>query len=302
MKVIIGVDAGGQSFKTALIDAKTLSPLSSPVFLEINSLGTREELLGNFITIVAMGLQQAKAEKHEVIAVAFSAPGPIDYYKGISLMDHKWPAIKGISIPDALHAKIIPTSVPVFFCHDAHSLIYGEIATHAVSGNSTAGFIIGTGLGFGIIRDNTPEADKTGTPKFGLWKTPYLDGTLEDYVASRGIPKLYDEIIGDATNLSAKDIGNLADNGDPEAISAYKKMGAILAERTHKIFKDYLVDSIVFGGRISNSFHIFGPVFTKTLETFGLRIPEICQVTASETLSIQGAAYHAICSIERGEV
>lgn len=302
MEAIIGVDAGGHSFKTALIDASTLAPLTPPVFLEINSLGTKEELLGNFSTIVEMGLKQAMAMGLEVVAVAFSSPGPVDYYHGISLMDHKWPAIKGVSIPDALHAKTLPTSVPVFFCHDAHSLIYGEIATHAVSGNSTAGFIIGTGLGFGIIRDNIPEADEKGTPIFGLWKTPYLDGRLEDYVASRGIPRLYDEIVGVPSNLSAKDIGKLADDGSLEACSVYKKMGTILAEKTQKLFKDYSVDSVVFGGRISDSFHLFGPAFTKSLEEFGLRIPEICKVNATETLSMQGAAYHAICMIERGKV
>ncbi|MDK2860479.1 MAG: hypothetical protein PWP25_1665 [Sphaerochaeta sp.] len=302
MKAIIGVDAGGQSFKTALIDAKTLSPLSSVEFLGIDSLGTRDALLGDFIKIVEMGLKQAKDQNIDVTAVAFSAPGPVDYHRGISLMDHKWSAIKGVSIPDALHASTIPASTPVFFCHDAHSLIYGEIATHAVKGQSTAGFIIGTGLGFGIIRNNLPEWDEKGTPKFGLWKTPYLDGKLEDYVASRGIPKLYDGIVGFSANLSAKDIGYLADEGNREARLAYEKMGTLLAEKTHQLFKDYSVDSIVFGGRISNSFHIFGPAFTETLETFGLAIPEICQVAETETLSIQGAAYHAICSIERGTI
>jgi len=302
MKAIIGVDAGGQSFKTVLIDATTLAPLTLPEFLEINSLGTKKELLGNFITIVGMGLKQAKAKGIEVIAAAFSSPGPLDYYRGISLMDHKWPAIKGLSIPDALHATVLPPSIPVFFCHDAHSLIYGEIATHAINGHATAGFIIGTGLGFGIIRENIPEADESGNPIFGLWKTPYLHGRLEEYVASRGIPRLYDEIVGFSSNLSAKDIGKLADDGNLEAGLTYKKMGAILAESTHKIFKAYAVDSIVFGGKISNSFHIFGPAFTNALNEFGLHIPEIQQVAETETLSIQGAAYHALYMIEKRKV
>ncbi len=302
MKAIIGVDAGGQSFKTVLIDASTLAPLTLPEFLEINSLGTKEELIGNFITIVGMGLKQARAKGIEVIAAAFSSPGPLDYYRGISLMDHKWPAIKGVSIPDALHSTVLPPSIPVFFCHDAHSLIYGEIATHAVKGHATAGFIIGTGLGFGIIRQNIPEADELGTPIFGLWKTPYLHRKLEDYVASRGIPRLYEEIVGFSSDLSAKDIGDLADDGNEEAGLAYQKMGTILAECTQQIFKAYAVDSIVFGGRISNSFHIFGPAFTKTLHEFGLHIPEIQQVTATETLSMQGAAYHAMYMIKRGNV
>lgn len=247
MKAIIGVDAGGQSFKTVLIDASTLAPLTLPEFLEINSLGTKEELIGNFITIVGMGLKQARAKGIEVIAAAFSSPGPLDYYRGISLMDHKWPAIKGVSIPDALHSTVLPPSIPVFFCHDAHSLIYGEIATHAVKGHATAGFIIGTGLGFGIIRQNIPEADELGTPIFGLWKTPYLHRKLEDYVASRGIPRLYEEIVGFSSDLSAKDIGDLADDGNEEAGLAYQKMGTILAECTQQIFKAYAVDSIVFG-------------------------------------------------------
>ena len=294
-KAVIGIDAGGQSFKAAPVDADTLGLLCDPAYIRIDSEAQKDELLACFGRIVSLGLSMAEEHGADAIAVAFSCPGPLDYYNGISRMDHKWPAIKGVSIPDYLRQSgAITKRIPVYFVHDAHSLIFGSALNEPMEGRSIAGFIIGTGLGFGIVRNGRPVADEYGVPVFGLFRKPFMDSTLEDYIASKGIPRLYSIEIGSETELDAKAIGDLAEEGDADAVAAYRKMGTILAANAFPFLKEHGVDSCVFGGRISNSFDIFGPAFSA--ELFRLHAGDIASrhIDDPEAISIQGAANYAL--------
>lgn len=294
-RAVIGIDAGGQSFKAAPVDVDTLDLLCAPEFVKIDSEAGRDELLSSFSDIVRLGVSLAESQNAEVIAVAFSCPGPLDYHRGISRMDHKWRSIKGESIPDHLHKTgVIARETPVCFVHDAHSLIFGSALNERMEGRSIAGFIIGTGLGFGIVRNGRPVADEYGVPIFGLFRRPCKDLTLEDYIASKGIPRLYSIQTGSETALDAKAIGDLADEGDAAAVGAYQEMGRILAENVAPILKEYEVDSCVFGGRISNSFGIFGPEFNSKLTALGAGNIDSKHIDNPEAVSIQGAANYAL--------
>ena len=293
-KGIIAVDAGGQSFKSCVVDWETLTPVTPLVFEPIDSGAERNVLLGSFKSIVSQALHGAADRDIPVCGVAFSCPGPMDYHNGISLMDHKWPHIKGASIPEFLYENLLDRSIPVTFCHDGNSLILGQIAAGVTkSSRSIAGYIIGTGLGFGIIKDGEMQNDERGVPKFALFKRPYRDSSLELFVASKGIPALYNEISKKSVDVSAKDVAQMAFAGDRAAIEAYEMMGRILAETSYDILADYEVDCIIFGGRISDSFDLFGPSFQKVLKKHGVSVQLIIRAEQSETIAMQGAAYHA---------
>ncbi|WP_320128572.1 ROK family protein [uncultured Sphaerochaeta sp.] len=293
-KTILGVDAGGQSFKFALLDYDSLEQLDEVVYLPIDSDGKTEDLLGVFREVSRQGMEKAKKLELDLVAVAFSSPGPLDYYQGISLMDHKWASIKGINLVKDLHSHGLPSSIPVFFCHDAHCLILGEIAMgKAGAFHSIGGFIIGTGLGFGIVKAGRMEANELGIPKFGLYKRPYKDATIEAYVASKGIPRIYDQLSGRETCFDARRIGLLAKEGDEVACETYHSMGRALALTVADLVNSYSLDCMVFGGRISNSFEIFAPAFAEELAIHCKRVPYIYQSQGSEVLSMKGAALYA---------
>ena len=159
-RAVLGIDAGGQSFKVAPIDADTCRLLCDPDYIRIDSGAPSEILLESFAEIIRRGVFMSGNAGYEVEAVSFSCPGPMDYFKGISRMDHKWKSIKGISIPDYIHDKVLPPEIPVYFVHDAHSLIFGSVLNDDIKERNIAGFIIGTGLGFGIVQNGNPVTDE----------------------------------------------------------------------------------------------------------------------------------------------
>jgi glucokinase len=298
--VILAVDAGGQSFKYALLAMDSLEALIQPEYIPVKSEGTREELLEVWHKVIRRAMSSALALGLKVAAMACSCPGPFDYIQGISLMTHKWAAIKGISLPDDFHGHGLPASVPVFFCHDGNSLILGEVVKGGAKGyGRVGGYIIGTGIGFGAYCDGKLVVDQRGCPVFGMYRRPYLNETVEDFASSRGVPRLYRDISGTDKTFTAKEIGDMAENGDPLAIRTYQEMGAIIARVSEPIIREYRFDCLVFGGRISNSFSIFAPAFSDELEKAGAATPHLVKSKGGELLSMTGASFYAKGRIER---
>lgn len=292
--VILAVDAGGQSYKFALVDYATLSPLAPPAYLAVDSFGPASAILGVWHEVIRQGLRDAGQQGLSLRAMACSCPGPFDYLKGISLMDHKWPALKGIDLPEDFHKNGLPADVPVFFCHDGNSLVLGEMAVGTAKGYSrVGGYIIGTGLGFGACCDGKLQIDGKGSPVFRMYSRPYRGETIEAWAASKGVPRWYAEITGKPTNLTAKDIGERAEKGEKAAIEAYESMGRAIAEVSLDIIRDYRIQCLVFGGRISNSFPVFAPAFAEKVRSGGLPVPRMVQSRGGETLSMSGASYYA---------
>lgn len=231
--------------------------------------------------------------------MACSCPGPFDYLHGVSLMDHKWKAIKGIPLEQDFHRNGLPPEVPVFFCHDGNGLVLGEMSVGVARGyERVGGYIIGTGLGFGACCDGKLQIDALGNPVFRLFTRPYRGETIEAFAASKGVPRWYGMITGKETYASAKEIGEMADTGDANAIQAYASMGQAIAEVSADIIRDYRLQCLVFGGRISNSLSVFGPAYAATLTRLGLTVPVMVKSQGGEALSMSGAASYGKMQLE----
>jgi len=291
--LILGIDAGGQTFKFSLLKYSNLKPLFEPIYTSIDSNGSQQAILNVWNSIIRKATKIAEKNNGKIKLIGCSCPGPFDYYQGISLMDHKWKSIKGVNLPKNFYENGLSSDIPIFFCHDAHSLVYGEIASGRCNAFSRiGGYIIGSGLGFGAVCEGEIESDDLGTPIFRMFCRPYKNETIEDFAASRGVPRLYNEIIGSSTTLTAKEIGDLADKGNKEAVLAYRKMGEAIASVSAEMIREYKLDCLIFGGRISNSFDVFIPAFKEELTREGVTVPILLKAQNSEMLSMIGASYY----------
>ena len=77
--------------------------------------------------------------------------------------------------------------MPVLFMHDVNAAMLGEMRCGNARGFANAALIaLGTGLGFACCLDGKVQYAPTGSPRITVYKKPFRDGILEDYVAKRG--------------------------------------------------------------------------------------------------------------------
>lgn len=268
---VLAIDAGGTYFKSGIIDADGCEITGDVAKIPIDSDGSKENIISVYCEIIVRAFDYSRKANKILIGMGVSTPGPFDYSGYKSLMTHKFKNIYGVNIRDELYKQgVIPEGFGVKFMHDAHAFLLGEHWVGAAKGFArAAAVIIGTGLGFGCMLDGRIMENSSGGPFISIYKRPYEEGILEDYVSGRGVVKIYRKLakIGESVSIDAKEIGLLADSGkDANAIKAYEEMGRILAENLHDILNEFSIECLIFGGQISKSFAIMEGELRKGLE------------------------------------
>lgn len=264
--LVMGVDIGGTSFRSALVDPDGRILPGSVREVPVNGGGAASGILEALaecirITPERAGLGAAPA------AVGVSVPGPFDYDAGISLMDHKLPAIRGVALADRIRALCGGgDGLPVRFFHDIHAFLYGEYLHGAARGcRDVFAVSIGSGLGTGLLRQGAIVANRVGGPAYSLFRTPYRGRIIEETVSRRGILRRYAELSGREAEGDVKGLAERGRAGDKAAIATFREMGEALAAVLAPCVDSLHVGRIVLGGRISGAFDLFAPVLREGL-------------------------------------
>lgn len=215
-QVILALDVGGTDIKSALFRGGEL-------WRELPQLpscsgGSAEE--------IAAALRQASQGEYDAIGVAI--PGPFDYRNGVSLMEHKFAAIKGRPLREFL------PDVPVRFIHDANAFLFGEWRGERRMG----GITLGTGLGAAAIIDGELLTNELGSPAdaVSLWNKPFRGTTAERAL-------------------------DLREHGPGCPADEWLRFGELLAELLTPWRRALQLEEIVFGGKIARDFDRFkGPL------------------------------------------
>ncbi len=223
-QVILALDIGGTFIKSALFqDGKLLQVLPQ---IPSHSGGNAEE--------IAVALRTAVSAAGRIDRIGVAIPGPFDYRNGISLMEHKFGAIKERSLLEFL------PDIPVRFLHDANAFLLGEWGGQSRIG----GITLGTGLGAAVIVDGKLLTNKLGSPadEVSLWSKTFRGTTVEK-----------------ALQLSRynKDLAEAARSGDSAAKQAWQNFGEVLAEILTPWCERFQLEEIALGGQISKDFELF---------------------------------------------
>jgi len=202
--------------------------------IPVDSNAPREQVIAAF--------REAVGDAGEVRA---AMPGPFDYATGQFLMKHKYAAVYEEYFADLVG---LPRQ-GCKFVHDVNCMLLGE----RPQGN-TAMIALGTGLGFAMYVDGELLKNDLGSPKVSIYNRPYLDGVLEDYASKRGVQRLYGR-----SDLTVKEIADLARGGDAAAAAAFAKMGTIIGQVIAPILSECRVERLLLGGQISRSSDLFAP-------------------------------------------
>ena len=138
----------------------------------------------------------------------------------------EWPfqALRNVPLRDEIFAlELLPEKLPIIFQQDVHSFLIGEHWTGSIKGVANAAAItLGTGLGFGLMRNSEILDNGRGGPHAVIFNLPFEDGILEDRISRRGIISQYCKYTGELEkNIDVHDIALRARN--EQDIPAFKK-------------------------------------------------------------------------------
>lgn len=265
MGVSLYLDVGGTYIKgIKIIDNK----IEFDGYKEFESKSNESEniIFDNFVKIIEELTKNEKFKKVEYIYMAF--PGPFDYETGVCKIDglNKYASLYNINFIKVLKEKLfivnkdkyIDTEVKIE--NDAVAFAYGNyFKSKAVKG---AYFTIGTGFGSTFIYKGLVLKGKFNIPKNGMLYDQIFNGDkIDDLISNRGLIKLaqkYNLVI-----KSAKELFDLAKEGNEKAIKIFYIFGNTLAEILNLYLEDFNPDEIVLAGQIVKSYSYFKDGFNE---------------------------------------
>jgi glucokinase len=193
----------------------------------------------------------------DVEGAEFAMPGPFDYEKGISWMEHKMQYLYGVNVSEALAPRFGWKPEQVRFLNDAAAYLLGEVGAGAARGvKRVVCFTLGTGVGSGFALDGRVVTEGKGVPPGGeIWNVPYEGGIVEDKISTRAIKAAYAKRKGQEREVAS--IAHYAIGGDPDAVAVFHEFGKTLGIAIKRLLGDFAPDVVVLGGGISRSAPLF---------------------------------------------
>ena len=226
--------------------------------------------------LYALGTKAMDGET-SVAGTELAMPGPFDYEKGISWMEHKMPYLYGVNVSQALAGRFGWEPTQVRFLNDAAAYLLGEVGAGAARGvKRVVCFTLGTGVGSGFAVDGKVVTEGKGVPPGGeIWNVPYEGGIVEDRISTRALKAAYAERKGQEREVAS--IAHYATGGETAAVEVFEQFGKNLGVAIKKLLADFAPDVAVLGGGIARSAHLFFGEMQAELEGTGieLRIAEL---------------------------
>jgi len=122
----LAIDAGGSYFKSGLVDRHGGFISESAYIVAVNSNGSRDEVLAAYAAVITRSQRFAWAQQLPIVAIGVSTPGPFDFRRGRSLMEHKFRCLYEVDLAAEIRAVgELPEEMPVSFVHDVFAFIKG---------------------------------------------------------------------------------------------------------------------------------------------------------------------------------
>lgn len=284
--IIVCLDVGGTSIKGAAVnrDAKLLGQIHE---IPSPSRDTADIIIDKFITLLE-NIKDAITDAGVIRAYSIGIPGPFDYAGGVSLMEHKFSSLFGINLKSALEERL---QKPVFFLNDAEAFGLGIVWKEYPKEKRLLAVTLGTGLGSSFFIDGKIASSiKEITQNGEIWNLKYQNGILEDKISKRWIEQEYLRRCG--KNISVKEIADKTREGDKKAREVFEQFAINIGDGLASAIADFHPARIVFGGKISFAFDLFGKLAEKIFIKKAGFNTNFTQ-SKKDNLAIYGAARHA---------
>jgi glucokinase len=251
-QMALGIDLGGTKTHAGLVTAGGEVLAEARVPTEANK--EAEVILRDVVAAARQVVEEAGVAMEDVAGVGVGSPAPLDIFRGIILSPGNLPTLHGFPLVDRLSRAL---GRPVVLNNDANCFGLGEALFGAGAGAEVCcGFTLGTGLGgFLVIGGDLFSGPRGAAAE--IWCAPYMGDQVEEKVSGRGVARNYKKLT--ERRHTAREIAELAREGDEDALEAWREFGRDLAVPVAYMCNIADPDVVVFGGAMSKAWDLFQP-------------------------------------------
>lgn len=269
-KKIIGIDLGGTSVKLAILT--TEGEIQEKWSIKTNILDDGSHIVPDIIESIQRRFETHGLTKDDFLGIGMGSPGVVDSEAGtvIGAYNLNWKTLQ--LVKDQFESAL---GLPFFIDNDANVAALGEQWVGAGNNNPNVVFMtLGTGVGGGVIAaGNLIRGVKGAGGELGHITVDFDEpfactcgkkGCLETVASATGIVNLSrryaDQYVGDAKlkqmiddgqDVTAKDVFDLAKEGDDLALIVYRHFSEYLGVACANIAAVLNPAYIVLGGGVS---------------------------------------------------
>ena len=162
----LSIDAGGTFLKSAIVDSGGNIFHKQINQTPVDSSGSNESILSAFTEVILSAFDVARYSNISIDGIGVGIPGPFDYVNATSHMKHKFHALYGLNLVEALTERIpLLRKKRIVFAHDVHTFLIGEMWSETdMEYSRIVGITIGTGIGIGFMANGKIIDDGHGGP------------------------------------------------------------------------------------------------------------------------------------------
>lgn len=230
-----------------------------------------EETVKAFVGVLQSLAGQVAADTSSVAGASLAMPGPFDYARGVSFMQHKLPYLFGRDLRQAFADSLEWVPDQIKFLNDAAAYMLGEIGAGAARDFSRVVVLtLGTGVGSGFAIDGKVQTEGKGVPPGGeIWNVPYEGGIVEDQISTRALQKSYRDLTGNRAEVAAIAAEAATANA---AAEVFAEFGHTLGKAVKALLTDFGPDVVVLGGGIARSAKLFLPQAQSEVAGLGIEL------------------------------
>lgn len=251
MSEFVVVDVGGTTLAAAVVVGDAI--VGEAVRSSSHQGDDADTILGHF----AAAIDRAGVGRQIALAVV-AMPAPFDYARGVSHLDHKFAALRGLDVGAALRERV---GIEVLFVNDAEAAAIGTWIELERPTDAVATITLGTGVGSGLVVDGEFAGHNE------IWRWPYLDGIVENRVSSHAISESHARRT--ERDVAVAVIAETADQGDPEAVAALAEYGAHLGAAVAAYFAEARPTTISCTGGVTGAWHHIEPTASAAYRAAG---------------------------------
>jgi glucokinase len=249
---VLGVDLGGTKIAAGMFNEK------HRLLGEVERVPTQadrpaEVTLGNLKAAAEQACRAAGAGAR-LRAIGIGATGPVEASTGRVLEAPSLPNLQFFDLGASVREQF---GVPLFLENDANCFALAEALQGAGAGRRVVVAVtLGTGFGCGIVMDGVMYAGTTGNAgEVGF--CPIAGDTFDNLLSGAGVCQWYERVRGRPSSLSAREIGDLAERGDAEAVQAWRDYGDAVGAGLGTIAAVLDPSICVIGGSVAARFPLF---------------------------------------------